>query len=204
MRPYLLAIFMMFFTIGSLHAEDRQGTVPLQQVNGSARKSDAQPILKVYDANGRLVGALGTFGGFGEPGTSYDAVSISVDGAMTFAAIERISDITGAHQSPTQFRWSLTQSVVFEGPSCTGTPVIDYRTSGPRPSVAVLEGNDIVLYVASSANTGATIFGSQRFIYADSVQCNPGDGSIGRGQGALPESSVVLTQRYPEPLTIGF
>lgn len=166
MRPCLIAVLLLLVALPSL--------------------ADEPPVLKLYDANGHLVGPLASYGGS-------DGVFLSVNGAITFARISRI-DSTLPY-SVTLFAWSAGSRVDYESANCSGTPAIEWQSGGPRPSISIRQGTETVLYIGSDTNT-------QQLPLASAIV----DGRCISFPFTLPlvraESSYSLTQHYPDPLTV--
>ncbi|MFM0040297.1 hypothetical protein PQQ73_37615 [Paraburkholderia strydomiana] len=154
-------------------------------------EGEERHIPKVFDAQGKFVGRLeGSSGG--------DGVYLEVNGAVVFAAIARQTN--GAQASATQWQWASAGFISYPSSDCSGPPLIFYY-SGVQPSMAVRQGADVVLYVASG--------GSSTTVHASSVRQNPNIDQCTANAYDIPgfvvePSGYSLTQHYPEPLTIRF
>lgn len=154
---------------------------------------------KVYDARGEYVGQLGTNNGV-------DGVFLTISGAVTFVGVERAS--VGTQLSATQFQWTTSSYIEYPSTDCSGPPVLEYNngrptpyTLGPRPSVAVRQGADVVLYVAGEADSTTVQAWSYRTNPVMNV-CKTYSASLERGQVFALDTTYQLTQIHPEPLTI--
>jgi hypothetical protein len=148
--------------------------------------ADEAPVLRLYDANGQVIGPLASYGGS-------DGVFLTVNGVVVFARISRIDP--SLPYSVTLFAWSNSSRVDYESANCSGTPAIEWQSGGPRPSVSMRQGTETVLYVGSDTNT-------QQLPVASAIV----DGRCISFPFTLPlvraESSFSLTQHYPVPLTV--
>jgi hypothetical protein len=203
---YCIAILLLFAAAAS-YGDDWSDWTPWKPApgHGGSWPGAPRPVLKVFDANGRVVGRLAVYTGYNDLAYSYDGVYLTVDGSVTFARIERTYDAAQFNlPSRNQFAWSVTPDVDYESANCSGAPVIGYRRSGPRPSVAVREGTDTILYVGGGGNTHPTAHGSHLQFIDNANQCTPGSAGQMDDGNVQAQSSIVLTRRYPEPLTVGF
>lgn len=153
--------------------------------NGSGHHRDHDrggPV--VLDANGKVVGPLTTYGNF-------DGVIVNVDHVATFIPIIRSS--TG---SLSEFLWWVNGLVSYASPGCSGRPLIASPFNGPRPSVAVREGTDVVLYIGADTNSASFPVGSA----LEGTLCVAKSGTVA---AFTPESDYALSRHFPEPLKIG-
>ncbi|MDR5880333.1 hypothetical protein [Caballeronia sp. LZ032] len=177
----------LMLAITAAHADESSAPATLAQ---GAQK----PALKVYDAHHKAIGLLASYNGA-------DGVYIAINGATTFVRIGRPLDAAGsgtATGAPANaFAWSTLNTAYFESTDCSGQPVINYDSNWPRSSVAVRQGDDVVVYVGSDTNTtpipAASILNGTSCVVQKSTM-----------QSVRPESSFDVSQRYPEPLTIDY
>ncbi|BCQ30347.1 hypothetical protein NK8_85380 (plasmid) [Caballeronia sp. NK8] len=151
---------------------------------------DDRHAPKVFDAQGREVGPLVS-------DASQNGVYIEINGAITFVPIARAG--TDDRASATQFQWGSIGIVAYPSSDCSGSPVLFY-TSGPRPSIAVRQGADVTVYVASDADSGPVHIQSSHQ-NPNFSQCTPYVTTI---TAFAVGSSYVITQHHPEPLTIRY
>ncbi|BBP99084.1 hypothetical protein BSFA1_42130 [Burkholderia sp. SFA1] len=163
-------------------------------------------VPKVFDAQGREVGPL-------ESDAIENGVYIEINGAITFVPIGRVGTVERG--SATQFQWGsdrpiLIGEVAYPTSDCSGTPFLYYShgsgtlgpplTSGPRPSIAVRQGADVTVYIASDADSSP--------VNVQSALGNPNPSECQRLRATLTAwtvgSSYVITQHHPEPLTIHY
>ncbi|GJH14760.1 hypothetical protein IAG25_28635 [Caballeronia sp. EK] len=163
-------------------------------------------VPKVFDAQGREVGPL-------ESDAGQNGVYIEINGAITFVPIGRVG--TAERASATQFQWGsdrpiLIGTVAYPSSDCSGTPVLIYSfgsgtqvllyTSGPRPSIAVRQGADVTVYIASDADSGPVNVQSSH-LNSNFSECTRFVATI---TAWTVGSSYVITQHHPEPLTIHY
>lgn len=151
---------------------------------------DKRHVPTVFDAQGGEVGPL-------EFDAGQDGVYIEINGAITFVPIGRVG--TNERASATQFQWGSVGIVAYPSSDCSGSPVLLY-TSGPRPSIAVRQGADVTVYVASDADSGPVNVQSSHQ-NPNFSQCTPFVNTIA---AFTVGSSYVITQHHPEPLTIRY
>jgi hypothetical protein len=134
---------------------------------------------------------------FGDPGAG---VILNIHGTPVYAGITRIR-LDQGEKSATEMEWA-GNAAHFTGPNCSGTP---YLSTVPpavplRPAAIVRNGAIATLYVASR--------GRQQWITAISAGGLWGtdcwDNYGGELRAWAVESTIELTQRYPEPLRVGF
>ena len=179
---YLLMLAMLLGAM-SAYAGDSQD-------QGDGRRGDDRSgPPKVYDAQGKYVGRL-------ETNSNQDGVFLTINGAVTFVGIGRLS--VGSQISATQFQWASVGVISYPSTDCSGPPLLEY-VSGPRPSMAVRQGADVVLYVAGEANS-TTVHASSTRQNPNINVCSPF--SFDLNQVFIPDTPYPLTQMYPEPLTI--
>jgi hypothetical protein len=199
MMRYLLMV-AMFVGAAWAYAGDRE-----EQHNGRSGEGRGGPP-KVYDAQGKYVGQL-------ETNSGTDGVFLTLNGVVTFAGIARLSVTTPAgiilSVSATQFQWASKNSINYQSADCSGAPFMDWLVQlapyalGPRPSVAVRLGTDVVLYVAGEADS-TTISARSYRQSPNSSACQTLSVPIEHDLSFLSERSYPLTQMYPEPLTIRY
>jgi hypothetical protein len=183
MRYFIVLAFLVLIAV-SASADDSQDR---RQSGGS----DERHIPKVFDAQGKLVGPLaGSSGG--------DGVYLNVGGEVVFAAIAR--QTSGTQVSATQWQWATTGFIPYASSDCSGPPLMFYY-SGVYPSMAVRQGVDVVLYIASGEYSTT--------VHASSLRANPNIDQCTTYSYDLPvflvdPSGYALTQHYPEPLTIRY
>ncbi|SAL75345.1 hypothetical protein AWB67_04745 [Caballeronia terrestris] len=172
-------------------------SVSAADVEDSARHDRDHPVAKLFDANGKFVGELEYFDVFGDPGAG---VILNIHGTPVYAGITRIR-LDQGEKSATEMEWA-GNAAHFTGPNCSGTP---YLSTVPpavplRPAAIVRNGAIATLYVASR--------GRQQWITAISAGGLWGtdcwDNYGGELRAWAVESTIDLTQRYPEPLRVGF
>lgn len=156
-------------------------------------RPDDRRVPKLFDSQGKVVGPVESFRN--EPG-----VYLSINGALTFVPVRRQSNADYSQYSASQFQWSDTGFIAYTGANCSGSPIIVYY-DGPRPSMAVRQGTDVVVYVAADAWSAPTVAASIRQ-NPNLSECTSYSGTI--PSAFVPESSYPITQFYPEPLTIRY
>jgi hypothetical protein len=154
---------------------------------------EGREIEKVFDANGHVIGDLKSFGGV-------SGVQVIAGNAATIVQISRASDSTG-HESATDFAWDTAASTEFTSTDCSGDPIV-VSTGGPRPSVAVRQGNDVTVYIAT--DSAVQSFTARSMLVAGPViRCvaNPAPITVtGFSPGAKSPSAACIRM----PLRIGF
>ncbi|SAK82620.1 hypothetical protein AWB75_05276 [Caballeronia catudaia] len=189
MRRLLLLVVCLFLSALSLHADadDAQGR----------RRHDDPRVLKVFDANGELVGRLASYHGA-------DGVYLAINGAIVFAAVTWLRiDPNDADSS--RFQWSTFGPFSYPTADCSGSPIIP-PGNGPRPSIAMRSGADVTLLIA-----GDTVSSGVRIVaVSDGTHCTPPPfiGHVPPSTAPVPaftaETNYALTAHHPEPLTIGY
>ncbi|SAK82756.1 hypothetical protein AWB78_04045 [Caballeronia calidae] len=121
MRRLLILALSLFLSATPLHsgAGDK---------DGDRQRNDEHRALKLFDAHGKLIGRLASYGG-------YDGVFLSIDGVLVFAQITRLNSNFHAYDSA-KFQWLDSFLLPYSNPTCSGSPVI-LTDTGPRPSVAM-------------------------------------------------------------------
>jgi hypothetical protein len=185
MRSFCIAFFLCATTLA--HGAEA-GSSATSSV--SSQPGTRIPSLKLYDAHHRIIGLLASYNGL-------DGVYLTINGAITFVRITRQPNASGVGVSATNYVWSPYYDVTFESADCSGQLVINYDASWPRSSAAVLEGGDVVVYVGSDTNTTPITSSS----YLNGTTCIVRPATM---PSVRPESSLAVSQRYPEPLTIGY
>ena len=98
-------------------------------------------LLRVFDANGRVIGNLASFSG-------QNGVAFTAGDATTVVPITRIQDAS-FHFSATDFQWLAVSSGQFTSTDCSGDPVI-LSAWGPRFAIPVRRGGEVTVYFASA------------------------------------------------------
>lgn len=189
MRLSLIFVVLSAVSAMSLHADadDRQ----------DGRRHRDQPALKVFDAQGKLIGRLASYGG-------YDGVFLTIDRALVFAQITRLNNNGEAYDSA-KFQWSTYGPFDYSPADCSGSPIIP-PGSGPRPSIAMRTGADVTLLIAGDTDSSP----AQVVAVFDGKQCTPPPtiGHMPPSTAPVPaftaETNYPLTAHYPEPLTIRY
>ncbi|WP_250520355.1 MULTISPECIES: hypothetical protein [unclassified Caballeronia] len=191
MRRLLILVVSLLLSTTSLHLSAGADK------DGDRIRHEDHRVLKVFDAQGKLIGRLASYGG-------YDGVFLSIDGALVFARVTRLNSNFHSYDSA-KFQWSDSFLLRYPTPTCSGSPVIPVDT-GPRPSVAVRKGADVTLLIAGDTDS----VGFQIVAVLEGTNCHPPSGG-GHYQpppspvpGFAAETSYPLTAHYPEPLTIRY
>ena len=187
-----LFVVAMLLAAASAYAGDQQ-----DQPNGRPGEGRGGPP-GVYDAQGKFVGQL-------ETNSGGDGVFLTINGALTFVAIERVP--VGTQLSATQFEWASARYIYYPSTDCSGLPVLENVPPqaymyGPRPSEALRLGTDVVLYVASGANSITVQAWSAR--EPPNLTCIPYSAAQVQQQVFVPDTTYPLTQTYPEPLSVRY
>jgi hypothetical protein len=180
MRPFCVAVFLMCMTAQAL-ADDAVTS------SASSRNTKA---LKVFDANGKAIGLLSSVSGA-------DGVFLSVNGTITFARIVPQTPVAGTPSNPIRYIWGSNYDVGFASTDCSGQPTLDYSVNWPRPSAVLRQGSDATIYVGSDTTTTPASIKS----FLSGTTCSLRNGAA---QSVPVESSLSLSQKYPEPMTIGY
>ncbi|QSN64809.1 MULTISPECIES: hypothetical protein [unclassified Caballeronia] len=153
-------------------------------------------VLRVFDANGKEVGPLKYAGGSA-------GVFQSVNGAPVFVPIMR-RQVSGTGNkivySATEFTWGWYFMNQFYSSDCSGAPLIP-STTASRPAFAVRKGSDVTVYVAPETNSQFLTVSS--YTLGTNGQCQRYNPPI-TAAGWPVDSSCVITQEHPEPLTIHY
>jgi hypothetical protein len=189
MRRLLLLMVGLFMSAMSLHADADDAR--------ERQRRDNQRVLKVFDANGKLVGRLAS-------DHSGDGVYLDVDGAIVFAAVTWLRiDVNDTDSS--RFQWKTFGPFQYSTTDCSGSPIIS-PWSGPRPSIAMRNGAEVTLLIAGDTVSSP----AQVVAVSDGTTCKPPPviGHMPPSTAPVPaftaETSYPLTAHYPEPLTIGY
>jgi len=138
--------------------------------------SDAHRVLTVFDAAGKAVGRLASFGRF-------DGVFLTVNGALVFVPLTLVN-VNFAPSQSAKYQWLTVDSAS----GCGESPAIPIE-SGPRPSVATRTGEEVTLSIAADTSSSPC---SASLISGQTSQST-----------TFPvESTYALTAHFPEPLTI--
>ena len=141
-----------------------------------ARERHAERAAAVFDANGTYVGTVEAF-------DAVFGVDMTINGAVVFVKIQRLSEGNFSNASASRFHWMAFDCAT--GADC-GSPL---RVScggalcPARPSMAIRRGSAVTLYIASPSN---------------SIAGNPFD-----PEWAV-EATYDLTLHHPEPLTVRY
>jgi hypothetical protein len=176
----------------------------------SARHDRDRPVAKLLDANGRVVGKLVYFF---YPGyiTPYERIAqggviLNIDGVLVYATVVRSNS---AEESVRELKWYGNPGY-FSGPNCTGEVYVVLSDFGPfRPAAIVRKGPKATLYVASSKPKETVTlrsgggYASVGYVNPD-VDCKDYGGQTTERRAWKIGRTFDLTQRYPEPLRIGF
>jgi hypothetical protein len=161
------------------------------------RRHDDHRVLKVFDAQGRLVGRLASYHG-------YDGVYLTINGAIVFAAVTWLL-VDPHHIDSSRFQWWTFGPFNYSTADCSGSPIISPQSS-PRPSIAMRKGADVTLLIAGdTVSSPATVVA-----VSDGTNCAPPPtiGHVPPSTAPVPaftaETDYPLTAQYPEPLTIGY
>lgn len=146
--------------------------------------------VRVFDANGHVVGDLTIFG-------ALNGVAFTVGNATTVVPIERVQDASRRF-SAIDFRWVAAVGFSFASSDCSGNPILD-SINGPHATFALRRGNVVTLYVAVEGVQ--QIFTANSFLdTATGCRQLPGFGVEGWAVGA----SRVISDEHPEPLRVGY
>jgi len=182
MRQYLIAALLAL-----------SGTLSYGDDSSRSREQVEHRVLKVFDSQGKTVGPLVSYSG-------QDGVNLTVNGATIFVTIGRVTINNGRQYSASQFEWGSVGFVTYPTPDCSGNPVIVYYTTPVRPAMAVRQGVDVTVYIASDSFSGPVAVASARQ-NPNLSQCQ----AFSYPQvGWTPEATYDLTGHYPEPLRLGY
>ncbi|SAK75868.1 hypothetical protein AWB79_04521 [Caballeronia hypogeia] len=155
-----------------------------------------RPVLQVFDANGKAVGAFVYAGG-------NSGVFITVNGAAVFVPVTRRQVSGTGNQisySATEFTWGWYFINQFSSADCSGSPLITDGT-GPRPSFALRSGSNVTVFAAPASNSQFLSVSS--YIIGTNGQCQRYATPV-TASGWPIESSYVITDDHPEPLSIHY
>ncbi|SAK86561.1 hypothetical protein AWB77_04622 [Caballeronia fortuita] len=168
----------------------------LDSVDGERRHHDGAKdrLPVVYDAQGKAVGALQSY--MGRTG-----VFLRIDGSIVFVQVGH-KRVVGTTYSASQFEWIGYSQVPYSSAGCSaGILVVD--TGSPTPAMAVRDGVDVTLYIASNAPSMDVTAGSSRLTdLAGATSCV--SLSVPINVAWMPRRGYSLTQHYPEPLRVGY
>jgi hypothetical protein len=150
-------------------------------------------LLRVFDANGRVIGNLASFSG-------QNGVAFTAGDATTVVPITRIQDAS-FHFSATDFQWLAVSSGQFTSTDCSGDPVI-LSAWGPRFAIPVRRDGEVTVYFAS-AGPAVPLTVRSSFGGTGAPVCNqyPSPLTIA---GYPAAAKLVITRDHPEPLRIRY
>lgn len=178
----LIVLALLISNSLALFAEDR-GDLPQRRV------------LQVFDANGKAAGAFRYFGGSG-------GVFTTANGASVFVPIVRRAVAGTGNQtsySATEFGWGSYFINQFISADCSGAPLI--TDTGPRPSSMLRRGAEVTVYVAPG--TDSQFLRVSSYLLGTNGQCQRYTTAVTQS-GWPVESSYVITQDHPEPLSVHY
>ncbi|MFM0052772.1 hypothetical protein [Caballeronia grimmiae] len=149
-------------------------------------------VPRLYDARGQIVGDV--VAGSNNNGTG--AVLLNVEGVLVLAEFVRMGSESG--ESASQMQW-LSGELDFGGPNCTGEPYIRYTGTPLRPTTAYSRNSHVTLLIAVEGRQEVrriVSFGDSTGCYGDNIGYLD---SVWR-----VERSINLTEKYPEPLRVGW
>ncbi|VXC93265.1 conserved exported hypothetical protein [Burkholderia sp. 8Y] len=153
-------------------------------------------VLHVFDANGKPVGVFRYADGSA-------GIYLTVDGAQVFVPIMRRQVSGTGNQivySATEFTWGWYFMNQFYSADCSGAPLVPTSTA-MRPSFTLRKGSDVTLYVAPETNSQFLSVSS--YTLGTNGQCQRYTSPLTTA-GWPVESSRVVTQEHPEPLSIHY
>jgi hypothetical protein len=156
-------------------------------------------VLKVFDSQGKIVGVLTSSG-------STDGVVLNVGEIITFIAISRIVNQNTDQYAASQFQWT-DEGGLFLTTDCSGPAAIIAGVVAAilRPSTVLRQGATATLYVApDTPTTNVTIQSAGASGACTTYGTNPSVPPPFTAQAWTPAKTYVLTQNYPEPLTIHY
>jgi hypothetical protein len=151
---------------------------------------------RLYDARGTLIGDVLYVRGIDYSG----GVVLNIKGVFVFAGFS----FAGGYQineplNNSELVWQYPQ-LIYSDAHCTGTPYIYYEGGPYRPSAIERKGNTATLYIAKDTiSQNVPLTGSSIGAYGTCYSLTP----VWVSKGWPVESTVDLTQLYPEPLRIG-
>jgi hypothetical protein len=152
---------------------------------------NASRVLKVFDAQGKLVGPLDTF-------QLTEGVYLRFAGGAAVFMPLRHKKVSATQYAMSQFEWSDVSGTGFTSTDCSGPPLIGIGQS-PRPVALVRSGGEVTAYIAGPQY--ASKMTSHSSISYDG-SCETYDSS--RPSYWTPQITFSLSQRYPEPLSIHY
>jgi hypothetical protein len=190
MCKLLFVVTLLFFATPAVPGSDHDG----RGAHGDDRLH-GQKVLKVFDANGKVVGPL-TIESLGE------GVILTVRGARTFVGVARPFDESGWHAS--KYAWSAG-GLAYPTKDCSGPPAIVNASPVLRPSTLDRVGARVTLYLAPDGPTTKIV------VHSDSSHgfCYTYPGGHAGPQPFTAEvwgveAVYTLTDDYPEPLAIHY
>ncbi|SAK93562.1 hypothetical protein AWB79_06967 [Caballeronia hypogeia] len=147
---------------------------------------------QVFDAKGHVVGELASFGGV-------SGVRVVAGNAVTIVQIARSSDASG-DQSATGFAWATSSSAEFTSTDCSGDPIV-VPSGGPRPSIAIRQGNDVTVYIAGEGPTQNFTARSALVVAPPGCAANQIPVTVA---GFPAGAKIPISRLHPEALRIGF
>jgi hypothetical protein len=153
----------------------------------------------VYDAHGREIGALSHF--------SYSYGVLVTKGHAHFVVpLDRnntSNDPTDIHASASgsQFLYRSYDSILyFTSADCSGNPII-FAAEGPTPTTVIRDGTTVTAYVAGDTpyQTYSINSSSSTQTHACTTLTTPTQRA-----GWSASGKFVLSQEYPEPLTVSY
>lgn len=189
MCKLLFVVTLLFIATPTFPGSDHDG----DGGHGDGRRHGHE-VLKVFDANGKVVGPL-AIDGVGK------GVILTVGGARTFVSVYRPFDELG-RQHASQYAWSAG-GLSFPTADCSGPPAIVYPWPVLRPSRLVRTGAKLTLYLAPDGPTTTIVVHSSGgagscYTYTESHDSEPPFTAEAWGV----EATYPLD--YPEPLTIHY
>lgn len=157
-----------------------------------AHADDDPLILKVVDAQGKVVGRLATL-------AETEGVWLKIGHAVAFLPIahRRIAVNTW---SASEFEWSASTYTAFPTGDCSGPPLVLYTRAG-RPVTLLRQGAEVTAFIAGDVRSGAANIGSMQSSYSTTTCAKTG----GSGYDYwIPQGTFSLTQHYPEPLSVRY
>jgi hypothetical protein len=185
----LFLVTLLFFATPAFPGSSHDG----DGVHGDGRRHGHE-VLKVFDANGRVVGPL-AIDGVGK------GVILTLGGARTFVSVYRPIDESG-RQHASQYAWSAG-SLAFPTPDCSGPPAIVNAWPVLRPSRLIRVGAKVTLYLAPDGP-------STTMVVHSTSSLGPCYTYQGGHSGEPPFTAeawgveATYPLDYPEPLTIHY
>lgn len=186
-------IGVLLLVLGALDASAEDG----HHGEGHRHAHPDDGRARLYDARGTVVGDVVYVSGRG-----YDAgVVLNVKGVSVFAGFIRVGTFrNGGNTASDEMMWQYPR-LAYSGKNCSGTPYVYYEPGTFRPSAIERKGTTATLYIARDTVSEVTQFGSS---ISEGYPPPCDKGGPPRVDRAWPvESTIDLTQLYPEPLRIG-